>query len=444
MNFDLNINNYNKKELEDIFELPPVYNKDVLDEKEFTMKKNIIMNVSIPEETKNQVFAFIEHAKDIILSSINSGLNTGLISELKTDFKHDIAVLENVYNAEFKLKPVNVFESGGNHIVQEQNLHHYANAYVNNFVKGVINPIKQTTIRNTLNIDTRFRDNYYGSLSTNFHVELPVKLSSILTMEMTAFEIPNSYMNIAKQTGNNFFTISVIVGEINEVGTVIIPTGNYVYGDLIAFINNYISTVFKDTKYLKYIYFTTNITNISTSETLVLGVSGSGQTIVGISSSYPKEEELFNFALNFDLTIDENIDDTPLPLKLGWMLGFRNGVYENNTSYVSEGLINLEGPRYVFLVIDDYNNNVNNGFYSAFSNSILNKNILARISLQSGNFQITSSQNNLSIISYPRQYFGPVDIQKMHVQLLDEYGRVLNLNNMDFSFCLSFQSVYDI
>ena len=204
MNFDLNINNYNKKELEDIFELPPVYNKDVLDEKEFTMKKNIIMNVSIPEETKNQVFAFIEHAKDIILSSINSGLS----SELKTDFKHDIAVLENVYNAEFKLKPVNVFESGGNHIVQEQNLHHYANAYVNNFVKGVINPIKQTTIRNTLNIDTRFRDNYYGSLSTNFHVELPVKLSSILTMEMTAFEIPNSYMNIAKQTGNNFFTIS--------------------------------------------------------------------------------------------------------------------------------------------------------------------------------------------------------------------------------------------
>jgi hypothetical protein len=435
MNFDLNINNYNKKELEDIFELPPVYNKDLLDEKEFIMKKNIMMNLSIPDEKKALVFSFIEYAKNNILSTIHDS------------FKHNIEVLEDVYNAEFKLKPVSVVETGGYHVVQEQNPHHYANAYVNNFVKGVINPIKQTTIRNTLNIDTRFRDNYYGSLSTNFQLDLPIKLSSILTMEMTAFEIPNSFMNISKQMGNNFFTIIVHVGEIIEGGVVVIPTGNYVYADLIQYINNYISTVFKDKKYLKYIYFANNISNITTSESLVLGVSGSGQTIVGINSSYlndNKAEELFDFSLRFDLNIDDNQDDTPLPLKLGWMLGFRNGVYENNSTYVSEGLINLDGPKYVFLVVDDYNNNVNNGFYSAFTNSMLNKNILARISLQPGSFQTTSSQNNLSIISYPRQYFGPVDIQKINVQLLDEYGRVLNLNNMDFSFCLSFQAVYDI
>ena len=439
MNFDLNINNYNKKELEDIFELPPVYNKDLLDEKEFIMKKNIMMNISIPDEKKALIFSFIEYAKNNILTTMH---NT---------FKHDIEVLEDVYNAEFKLKPVNVIETGGYHVVQEQKPHHYANAYINNFVKGTINPIKQTTIRNTLNIDTRFRDNYYGSSSTNFQLDLPIKLSSILTMEMTAFEIPNSFMNISKQMGNNFFTIIAHVGEIFEVGTVVIPTGNYVFVDLIQYINNYISIVFKDKKYLKYIYFTNNITSISTSETLVLGFSGTGQTIVGINSSYlndnkevNKDGELFNFSLRFDLNVDENPDDTPLPLKLGWMLGFRNGAYENNSVYVSEGLINLDGPKYVFLVVDDYNNNVNNGFYSAFTNSMLNKNILARISLQPGSFQTTSSQNNLSIISYPRQYFGPVDIQKINVQLLDEYGRVLNLNNMDFSFCLSFQAVYDI
>jgi len=168
---------------------------------------------------------------------------------------------------------------------------------------------------------------------------------------------------------------------------------------------------------------------------------------VGINSSYldvNKEKELFNFSLRFDLTLDENNDDTPLPLKLGWMLGFRNGAYENNNVFVSEGLSNISGPQYVFLVVDDYNNNVNNGFYSAFTNSLLNKNILARISLQQSNIYNTTNQTNLSIISYPRQYFGPVDIQKINVQLLDEYGRIVNLNNMDFSFCLSFQTVYDI
>ena len=125
------------------------------------------------------------------------------------------------------------------------------------------------------------------------------------------------------------------------------------------------------------------------------------------------------------------------------MMGFRQGVYKNNYSYVSEGIVDICRARYVYLVIDDYNNNVNNGFYSAFNASILNKNILARISMQDGTFNILS-QNNLSLITTTRQYFGPVDIQKMNIQLLDEYGRVIDLNNMDYSFCLTFQSVYDL
>jgi hypothetical protein len=73
----------------------------------------------------------------------------------------------------------------------------------------------------------------------------------------------------------------------------------------------------------------------------------------------------------------------------------------------------------------------------------LNKNILARISLQSSTFDVLE-QNNLNLITTPREYFGPVNIQTMNIQLLDEYGRVVNLNNMDFSFCLTLTTVYDI
>ena len=42
-----------------------------------------------------------------------------------------------------------------------------------------------------------------------------------------------------------------------------------------------------------------------------------------------------------------------------------------------------------------------------------------------------------------REYFGPVDIQKLHIQILDPYGRVLNLNNMDISFSLHSACLYD-
>jgi hypothetical protein len=63
--------------------------------------------------------------------------------------------------------------------------------------------------------------------------------------------------------------------------------------------------------------------------------------------------------------------------------------------------------------------------------------------LQSHTFNVLE-QNNLSIVTTAREYFGPVNIQILNIQLLDEYGRVVDLNNMDFSFCLNLTSVYDL
>jgi hypothetical protein len=164
--------------------------------------------------------------------------------------------------------------------------------------------------------------------------------------------------------------------------------------------------------------------------------------IVGISSS--SKVGTFDFVLDFQTT-PEGLSDasSPLPLKLGWLFGFRNGVYTGNSTYVSEGIVDMSGSRYLYLVVDDYNNNVNNSFFSAFHSSILNKNILARISTKNSWFDILS-QSNLNLVTTPRQYFGPVDIQKLKIQLLDEYGRVIDLHNMDYSFCLTLQSVYDL
>lgn len=162
--------------------------------------------------------------------------------------------------------------------------------------------------------------------------------------------------------------------------------------------------------------------------------SGSGKMEISLSSDIGT-----CITLNFRCDIHGNLDTTvPIPLKLGWMMGFRLGIYIDKTNYISEGLVDLTGSKYLYLVIDDYNNNVNNGFYSAFNSSILNQNILARIS------RVNNILNNLSLVTSPRQYFGPVDIQKLNIQLLDEYGRVIEINNMDYSFCLSMTTIYDL
>jgi hypothetical protein len=424
-NFDLNINNYRKEELEDIFELPLNYDSLTLEMKENKLRENIYSDQAIHESIRIKTIAFLKEAKEILLS------------ELKNTVFNKFTTA-NVYNLDTSLKTSKVLEENGANFIIQKPSTPFSQSFPSEFYPGTINPLKKRSLRQYLNIDTRFRENYYTSSSTNFHLDLPIKFSDITTMQLTAFEIPNSYYYVSDKLGNNFFTITIEDTSASEV--FFIPNGNYTSSGIVNYLNHYVSSTgplgsvagFQD------LVFSEN-TDIGTG-TGGTG-SGSSQMVIGIKST----ATLFNFTLNFQANSFGNEDtSTPLPLKFGWLIGFRNGIYTGNSSYVSEAVIDLKGFKYMFLVVDDYNNNVNNSFYSAFNSSILNKNILARISLQNTNFFDTAAQNNLSLVTTARQYFGPVDIQKLGVQLLDEYGRVVDLNNMDFSFCLTLQAIYDL
>jgi hypothetical protein len=275
-----------------------------------------------------------------------------------------------------------------------------------------------------LNVDTRFRDNYYSTSSTNFNLQLPTNINNVLQMQLTAIELPTSYYVVSKQYNNNYFTINVNGSSI----VISIPDGNYTQNTIMNIINTELTNAGAP---FNYISFIVNLINDDT---------GSCQTLVGPNGT----GTVTSLELNFQ-TDRNGIEDrgTPLPLKLGWNLGFRNGNYVGSVNYVSEGIVDLTGPRYLYLVIDDYNNNVNNNFYSAFNSSILNKNILARISLNANKFNILE-QNNLNIVTTPREYFGPINLNVMNIQLLDEYGRIVDLNNMDYSFCLTLITDYDL
>ena len=420
-NFDLNINNYRKEELEDIFELPLNYDSLTLEMRENKLRENIYSDPAIHENIRIKTIAFLKEAKEILLS------------ELKTTIFNKFTTA-NVYNLDTSLKTSKVIEeNGSNFIIQKPNTP-FSQSFPSEFYPGTINPLKKRSLRQYLNIDTRFRDNYYSTSSTNFHLDLPIKFSDITTMQLTAFEIPNSYYYISDKLGNNFFTITIEDTGVSEV--FFIPNGNYTAAGIVNYLNHYVSASGP-------LGSVAEFQDLVFSENVDTGTgSGSSQMVIGIKST---AASLFNFTLNFQAnSFGEEDTSTPLPLKFGWLIGFRNGIYTGNSSYVSEAVIDLKGFKYMFLVVDDYNNNVNNSFYSAFNSSILNKNILARISLQNTSFFDTAAQNNLSLVTTARQYFGPVDIQKLGIQLLDEYGRIIDLNNMDFSFCLTLQAIYDL
>jgi len=125
------------------------------------------------------------------------------------------------------------------------------------------------------------------------------------------------------------------------------------------------------------------------------------------------------------------------------MLGFRKDSYSGSTSYTSEGQLDIIGPRYVYLLVNDYNTSSNVNFFSNKETSMLDGNILGRISLKAYAFSV-QSQNDFSMYGEPRYYFGPVNIDKLEVKVIDEFGRIVNLNGMDFSFTIQMTVKYDV
>jgi hypothetical protein len=399
--FNFNITIYTIKELEEVFELPNNYDETSIVGQEVKLRQNIMNNKEIGGNLKIQMLDFIHKIKN------------KLVEHCKHKFSNSSELVEDT-NKNIIKHPTTP----------------YSQSFPSEFYQGTINPLNKRILRQNINIDTRFRDNYYGTMSSNFHLDLPIKLSQVVSLQLTALELPNTLYIISQVFGNNFFVLEIL-GIAPLIVT--IPDGNYDYLALQDYINNFLSTApgnYSDIQFL--------------SDANTPGGSGptggSGRMVVGLKAG----SAITEFSINFLTDANGNEDrQTPLPLKIGWLMGFRLGYYVNNVTYVSEGIINLLGPRYIYLVVDDFNNNVLDGFYGAFTSSILNKNILARISLQDTVFNYLS-KDNYNLISGPRQYFGPVDIQKLQIQLLDEYGRVLNLNNMDYSFCLTFQTVYNL
>ncbi len=260
------------------------------------------------------------------------------------------------------------------------------------------------TYKRTLNIDTRFRENYYKTSSTDFHVSLPIRIKGVTKMKLCSLELPFTIYNVSASQGNNVFYIGPALTPIK------LPDGNYTVEMMQTELNArleaaaaglYEAIIDKRTK----------------------------RVVIASTGATP-------FILKFATDSNTNLQTT-----LGWMLGFRFGQYEGNSSYVSEAPYILKSPRYIFLRIDDYNNTANESIIAAFNSSISTSNILAKISnaehIEDNIFIMTLEDKFVSGCK-ERNYSGPVDIEKLRIQLIDEYGRIVNLNGSDFSFSLEF------
>ena len=450
MNFDLDIKNYDKGELQKLLKLGETYSNSDVERSCNMLQQRIADNSEIDLLLKSRVNNFLTSAKNIlVVLDISSGNSNPTNSHLL---------------------PSQVVQENGHMIVQPQFNGQKINYNLSaNLMDGRFNPLFKKSVTKMLTIDSKFRDNYFRTSASDFRVNLPMSFNKVINMSVTEVELPLTFYAISRKYGNDYFWIKVTDTPTPPTPLtpgwyfIRIPEGNYNHEEIIRALNTQLTELaFQPpggggtTEAIgEYFKFKINLSQAGSGDgkTILAGVKDKNISIELYFNKQPHKvngkPSLTKFVSEIALDSSPPFDPTPLPLKLGWNLGFRFGDYKNpaqggtiSSAFVSQGLYEALGPRYIYLVVDDYNNNVNNSHFAAFNSSILNKNILARISIQGSVYSILSD-SSLVLKAIPREYFGPIDIQKLQIQLLDEYGRVLDLNNMDFSFALKMECMYN-
>ena len=93
----------------------------------------------------------------------------------------------------------------------------------------------------------------------------------------------------------------------------------------------------------------------------------------------------------------------------------------------SEGLFDAGGDRYIYISLEDFNKNRNDNNIIFLDNTFIDKDIIAKMYLHNGKFNINIDDNDGDANLKKREFMGPVDMKTIKVKLLDEYGNKWDL-----------------
>jgi hypothetical protein len=426
-----------------------------------------------------------------------------------------------------------------------------------------LNPNLKNTINRFINLDSQFRQYTSGvdSISTDYTCDLSDTIKNALSLSLYSYQISLSWYVIDKAYGNNCFWISDF--NNNNKIPIYIPSGNYSQSGFVTQLNNsFLQAGFSfpartnTTLYPSPPYPSPALD----SNTPAYYNQNSGILSLFLTDgSYNGSFGTFNITSNtqiifYDFTgiLQCNVNCLSKSKHyfnntLGWIMGYRLPYYNVDVNgNTAPCVLDLNGTKYLILVIDDFNqNHVNNslvsisqftnslkmpmyyspdipyicispsqernnlpeliagvGVDSLFSNQTINAQnglLIAgkyeqdytktQISLPSAPRTLTSAQlytinsisiNNNNLTNYlakaptssdilaiipvktsvgvptgsllvefsgslqnsKRTYFGPVNIDRMAVRLLDDKGNVLNLNGSDWCVSLIAECLY--
>ena len=394
MSYDFNISNYSVPDLEKFLQLSTTYNEFEIQTKEGQVRTKL--RTAFQKSGKNtkieeQAITFLDEAKRILLEKLQK---TKLITSGSA-----YLIDKNKDAITSYLEPVTSFNT--------------------DVAQGNLNRLRKRTTNYTLCMNTMFRE-CTGSTSSESLFVLPYPLKHIVSTKLVSLELPDTmYLLSEKRQTNRFYIKEYIPTADTDVFTTVealinVPEGNYTSEQLETLLN-----------------------------ALINNTLDSGSRFEVIIDTIDGHTTISNTSHNFDLYFRTEDTCQNLSKNVGWRLGFRDESYTSTKSYVSESLYNLIPTQYIYFVLNEYTNNNSTTVMGIFSNDYLEKNILAKIPLPVDTYKILYD-NNSTLISKKRDYFGPIDIAKFSIKLLDQYGDTVDLNDADYSFTLELEIAYDI
>ena len=88
--------------------------------------------------------------------------------------------------------------------------------YQVNVKSGLINPLTIKTLKKVIAIDTRFRDNYENTSSTDFIINLPDPLKKVLSLQVINYQLPYTIYSVSKKMGSHSFYVNSTLIEIMD------------------------------------------------------------------------------------------------------------------------------------------------------------------------------------------------------------------------------------
>lgn len=267
-------------------------------------------------------------------------------------------------------------------------------------MKNVIKPVKEAI----LTVDSQYL--------IDSVVKFGEKISEVKSLEVESVDIIHNFYNIL--AGCNTFTITQSDTEDN-IHTITLEPGFYTEQSIVSEINTQLLNIG-----IGYNYNSVDISfSINPITHKSYFTSGGNQ-----------------YTINFTDSNNLNVCTNLCHNSLGKILGYNNLIYTFNNTAISERVINLKNLRTIYLAVNEYSNDNVNSYFVPSPVGNANKNIIAKISIPDINFGSTfvATCSNGLLVSDKRNYINKINIQRMHLTLLDSYGVELNNSNMVVTF----------